>query len=65
MNDRRPRFGWTDTLDLDPQHIYEDKSDDHPCPVVVIPLPYMSPKLRKLIRGFASSLFPTVRRRTA
>jgi hypothetical protein len=65
MNGIRPRFGWTDTLDEDPQYIYEEKSDDHPYPVVVIPLPYMSPKLRRLIREYTNSIWPSVRSRTA
>jgi hypothetical protein len=51
--DKRPRFGWAEDLDSIPQHVYEDKMEDgHP--VVVIPLPYLSPKIRKKINEFTN-----------
>lgn len=58
--DRRPRFGWSDSLDNDPQFIYESKRGSagrgaHP--VVVIPLPFMSPKLRHAMRSVAKQLW--------
>lgn len=56
MSDPRPRFGWCDNLDLDPQHITEKKVNKGDTYVVVIPLPYASPKLRKAARIVASSI---------
>lgn len=59
VNDKRPRFGWTDDLDKDPQFIYETQNitkDRHH--VVVIPLPYSSPKQKAIVRAFAKSLWP-------
>jgi hypothetical protein len=51
--DKRPRFGWVDDLDLTPQHVYEEKVEDgHP--VAVIPLPYLSSKIRKKILEFVN-----------
>ena len=50
--DKSPRFGWTDDLDTDPCYIKEYKGNTFVHPVVVIPLPFMSPKLKKLIRSF-------------
>lgn len=59
--DERPRFGWTDSLDKEPQVIYEKKARGHKTPVVVIPLPFMSAKLRREIREFAKHrIWPTV-----
>lgn len=56
--DQRPRFGWADDLDKDPQHIREKKSPRYRHPVVVIPLPFMSAKLRKKLREFAKGIWP-------
>ncbi len=53
--DKRPRFGWCDDLDSDPQKISESKNWDSSHPVAVIPLPFMSPKQRKTIREFAKN----------
>lgn len=56
--DRRPRFGWVDDLDKDPQFIYEVQNkgkERHP--VVVIPLPFMSPKMKKFSRVVAKNLW--------
>ena len=52
--DQRPRFGWCTNLDNEPQHIYEKGYQDFRTPVVVIPLPYMSAKMRKKIREFTN-----------
>ena len=61
----RPRFGWCRSLDLDPQTIFEKRSrlvhgpglapaNGGPRPVVVIPLPYMSAKIRDKIKEFTN-----------
>jgi hypothetical protein len=50
--DKRVRFGWTDDFDLEPQLIREMKIKglaEHP--VAVIPLPFMSAKIRQKIRN--------------
>ncbi len=57
-NDTRPRFGWCLSLDEEPQTISERKFDNA-IPVVVIPLPFRSPKQNKTIREFAKTLWPT------
>jgi hypothetical protein len=57
--DKRPRFGWADDLDKDPQFIYEaqnKKKSRHP--VAVIPLPFMSAKRRRIIREFTEDTWP-------
>jgi hypothetical protein len=51
--DQRPRFGWSDSLDTDPQILSENRFDKS-FPVVVIPLPYQSEKLRRKIRDFVN-----------
>jgi hypothetical protein len=57
VTDKRPRFGWVEDLDEDPQTIWEKKCKGA-THVVVIPLPYKSPKLSKRIREFAKTLSP-------
>lgn len=57
MKDKRPRFGWTDDLDKDPQYIYEKKQKGF-THVVVIPLPFESSKLRRKIREFIKAKLP-------
>lgn len=52
--DNRPRFGWTQTLDNEPQIIRENKTEQAAIPVVVIPLPFESPTLRRKIRDFVN-----------
>lgn len=61
MNDPRPRFGYCDDLDLDPQHITEKRKSKKDLYVVVIPLPFKSPKLRRYIREFVSKYLPVTR----
>ena len=57
--DKRPRFGWADDLDKDPQHVREVKSPRFSQPVAVIPLPFMSSKVRRKIREFVNgSVWP-------
>lgn len=56
--DNRPRFGWCDDLDNEPQFIFEEKAEPSERPVAVIPLPFMSGKRRAIIRKFAKSLWP-------
>jgi hypothetical protein len=57
--DTRPRFGWTSDLDNEPQVIFEEKSLKSEKPVVVIPLPYVSAKLRRKVREFVNgTLWP-------
>jgi hypothetical protein len=53
--DTRTRFGWAKTLDNEPQRIAEKKSNGA-FPVAVIPLPFMSAKIRAEIRGFTKRL---------
>ncbi len=50
--DKRIRFGWTDDLDKDPQRIFENKGAPgmHVHPVAVVPMPFMSSKMRAKIR---------------
>lgn len=61
-SDSRPRFGWTTSLDSDPQRIYEKPAPkghvrrQHEFPVAVIRLPFMSAKIRKCLRAFAADL---------
>ena len=52
-HDNRPRFGWCDDLGKDPQMILEER-DQGDVPVVVIPLPYMSSKIKHKIREFTN-----------
>ena len=54
---RRPRFGWCDDLDNDPQIIWEKKGPNANMPVVLIPLMFMSPKLKKQFREIARKLW--------
>jgi hypothetical protein len=54
--DLRPRFGWTNKLDNDPQQIWEKPSDKSEFPVVVIRLPFMSSKIRKAVREFSKNI---------
>lgn len=57
--DIRPRFGWTEDIDRDPQYVFENRI--HPegmKSVVIIPLPFMSPKIKKQIREFTKTLWP-------
>lgn len=57
--DNRPRFGWTDVLDDDPQVIYEKRILGTKIPVAVIPLPFMSAKQRHKVREFTKeTLWP-------
>jgi hypothetical protein len=59
--DNRPRFGWTKTMDIEPQVIYETYGKRDPLwrPVVVIPLPYVSAKVKKKVREFTNgTLWP-------
>lgn len=63
--DKRPRFGWTSkrNINLDPQKIYENRDDrflvkspkENIIPVVVIPLPFLSAKMRAKIRAFTNA----------
>lgn len=55
--DTRPRFGWCDDLDLEPQRVRESRRGKDDISVVVIPLPFHSTKLRKKIKEFAKSLW--------
>jgi len=61
--DNRPRFGWAHTLDNDPQIIYENPDkwiadDQESFPVAIVPLPYMSGKLRQKVRNFIKKQLP-------
>lgn len=53
--DMRPRFGWTNTLDDEPQTIRENKLKGD-FAVVVIPLPFRSPKLKARCRAFSKEI---------
>ena len=54
--DKRPRFGWTDDLDVDPTVVFENKGKQkfYPVephmPVVIIPLPNLSRQTKALVR---------------
>jgi hypothetical protein len=55
--DKRPRFGWTETLDNEPQVIREGrKGKTKDFPVAVIPLPFMSAKMRTKILAFTKQI---------
>lgn len=61
--DNRPRYGWCNNLDLDPQIILEKRPPKSPTrefrPVVVIPMPYTSDKVRMKIKAFTlGTLWP-------
>lgn len=59
--DNRPRFGFAQNLDDNPQVVYEKSGGlgSNPIPVVVIPLPYVSAKVRKKVREFVNgTLWP-------
>jgi hypothetical protein len=58
--DNRPRFGYCRDLDRNPQIITEDsKGVKTARQVAVIPLPYMSPKVRAKVRAFVNgTLWP-------
>ena len=59
--DNQPRFGWSGSLDDDPTIVWEEKDSRMPPerPVVVIPLPYNSAKVRAKVRAFVKdTLFP-------
>lgn len=57
--DNRPRFGWCDNLDNEPQKIFEKRFRKTTQPVVVIPLPYVSAKVRRKVREFVNgTLWP-------
>lgn len=68
MRDNRPRFGWCDerAIDNDPQVIQEKRPkgktrdfNGKVFPVVVIPLPYISSKVKHKIREFTNgTLWP-------
>jgi hypothetical protein len=47
--DKRIRFGWCDDLDNDPQRISEKREDPIQHPVAVVPMPFMSAKMRAKI----------------
>jgi hypothetical protein len=51
--DKRPRFGWANSLDNDPQIIAEKKLRNDYFPVAVIPLAFMSAKMRDKVRKLA------------
>lgn len=69
--DNRPRFGWCDDLDNEPNIVREKKrgrllssfsmraasvnQDRH---VAVIPLPFSSAKMRAKVRALAKTLWP-------
>jgi len=55
--DKRARFGWTNSFDQDPVWILEEKTKMAKHPTVVIPLPFISPKLRNSVREFTKSLW--------
>lgn len=55
MSDLRPRFGWCDDLDLDPQYISEKRVGGG-IYVAVIPMPFNSGKIRKEVREFTTRL---------
>jgi hypothetical protein len=55
--DSRPRFGWADSLDNEPQVIREEKFKGS-FPVAVLPLPFMSSKRRSVIRKIQKDIFP-------
>lgn len=56
--DNRPRFGWCPDLDSIPQEVLEDKIFPNERSVAVIPLPFMSPKMKAKVREFTKSLWP-------
>ena len=57
--DNRPRFGWCWNLDNEPQNITEKRVFKAQVPVVVIPLPYASAKVRRKVREFVNgTLWP-------
>lgn len=56
--DSRPRFGWCHDLDNDPQIIAESGSPETDQSVAVIPLPFLSLKIKKQVREFTQSLWP-------
>ena len=61
--DHRPRFGYVDDIDGNPQRVYEKKKN-MPSPkssamVVVIPLPFGSANLRRKVKEFVNgTLWP-------
>jgi hypothetical protein len=57
--DRRPRDGWTNDLDATPMFIREKKVETlgYVHPVMVVPLPFMSPKMRVAVRKFAATIW--------
>jgi hypothetical protein len=54
--DNRPRFGYCDDLDKDPQ-IVTEKFKGNQRQVALIPLPFQSGKLRKQVREFTKRLW--------
>jgi hypothetical protein len=63
--DNRPRFGWSGGSDDDPTIVWEEKDSRVPPerPVAVIPLPYISEKVRAKVRAFVDgTLFPKNRK---
>lgn len=56
--DKRPRFGWCANLDNEPQSVWEGNAFlIEPKPVVLIPLPKMTEKMKKLAREFVKGLW--------
>ena len=58
--DERVRFGWCWCLDGDPEIIYEKRKYvngmDEPKAVAVVPLPFMSAKMKAKVRAFAKEV---------
>jgi hypothetical protein len=55
--DGRPRFGWTDSLDNEPQIIREKKFKGA-FAVAVLPMPFMSARRRAVVREFQKTNHP-------
>ncbi len=63
--DNRPRFGFCGSIDAEPQQIFERSilvdsyygRDARRC-VAVIPLPFMSAKIKAKVRAFTKTLHP-------
>lgn len=63
--DTRPRFGFCHDLDREPQLIRERAGEgdraygrSRRMAVAVIPMPYLSPKMKRLVREFTADLWP-------
>lgn len=56
MNDPRPRFGWCEDLDMDPQHVTEKKHNKGDTFVAVVPLPFNSSPMRRKLREAVKGL---------